>query len=156
MLNLPEWPAAETLLTMIVGKLTQNVLEKQLNEATKNHYVHILGQIASRIRQDILLSQEATILNLPNFLLSDKTKETCICGYSYEGSPQPMIECYECNRCFHIDCVGLETSHIKSQWLCDQCQIFQQINYKVCINFSIKIRNLKIFQYLRNLMTLWK
>uniref|UniRef100_A0A6B2KW35 Sister chromatid cohesion protein n=1 Tax=Arcella intermedia TaxID=1963864 RepID=A0A6B2KW35_9EUKA len=135
-LNLPEWPSSELLLSVLGRNLVQNVVKKDTNEALRMLSIQLLGTIASRVQQDVILCKESTLfvfpkarkLNEDGSVVGGEIDE-CICKQTIEGiSTASMIDCDRCRRWFHCECVAVDQVNPPKTWYCDPCLILRQIN----------------------------
>jgi cohesin loading factor subunit SCC2 len=92
--------------------------------------IHLLGLIAARLRQDIILVEQGAIFFAPppRKLIEGSSEQedfSCLCG---TGNGQGfMLDCDDCHRWFHGECVGINPSAVPATWYCDQCLLRRQL-----------------------------
>jgi len=128
-LNLPEWPAAEVILHVLVSILLK-ALTKESKESTllKGLAIDMIGMIAARVRQEIKLAVEWKEI-LPQLPESEQGKEdvSCLCKKGRVDENVFWLDCDSCHKWFHGACVGILSEQVPEQWYCDNCLIRKKI-----------------------------
>ncbi|ONM28008.1 PHD finger family protein [Zea mays] len=130
-LNLPEYPAAASILEVLCVLLLQNAGLKSKDINARCFAIDLLGGIASRLKRDSVVCSEEKLWILQDF--TDKGSDgsiflknkCCVCL----GGRGINIACNECGRCFHSDCMGAGSQdNLQRDSVCPLCFCKQQLN----------------------------
>ncbi|XP_062190537.1 sister chromatid cohesion protein SCC2-like isoform X1 [Phragmites australis] len=131
MLNLPEYPAAASILEVLCVLLLQNAGLKSKDTSARCFAIDLLGGIASRLKRDaVTCSREKLwILQEVADAGSDGSKilknKCCVCL----GGRGINIACDVCGRCFHSDCFGAGIQdNLQCDSVCPLCSCKQQLS----------------------------
>ncbi|ONM51063.1 PHD finger family protein [Zea mays] len=130
-LNLPEYPAAASILEVLCVLLLQNAGLKSKDTNVRCFAIDLLGGIASRLKHDSVICSEEKLWILQDLTDagSDGSKilknKCCVCL----GGRGINIACNECGRCFHSDCMGAASQdNLERDSVCPLCFCKQQLN----------------------------
>ncbi|KAL6880324.1 hypothetical protein ACP4OV_011889 [Aristida adscensionis] len=130
-LNLPEYPAAASILEVLCVLLLQNAGLKSKDTSARCFAIDLLGSIASRLKRDsVTCSKEKLwILQVLTDASSDGSKilknKCCVCL----GGRGINIACDVCGRCFHSDCMGAGgQDNLQRDSACPLCYCKEQLH----------------------------
>ncbi|CAN6170545.1 unnamed protein product [Urochloa humidicola] len=130
-LNLPEYPAAASILEVLCVLLLQNAGLKSKDTNARCFAIDLLGGIASRLKRDSVTCSEEKlwILQELTYAGSDGSKilknKCCVCL----GGRGINIACDVCGRCFHSDCMGAGSQeNLQRDSVCPLCFCKQQLS----------------------------
>eukprot|EP00727_Mastigamoeba_balamuthi_P008825 m51a1_g4565 putative nipped-b-like protein (1403) ;mRNA; f:124915-130119 len=110
LLHLPEWPAAELLLHVLVSTFATSMAAKK-DKDSRCLALDVIGVVAARIKTDLHDMAKRRAFTLPPAPRTGETPEDappeglpiCTCGgYADE---RPVVQCEDCLRWFHAECV---------------------------------------------------
>uniref|UniRef100_K3ZPX8 Sister chromatid cohesion protein n=1 Tax=Setaria italica TaxID=4555 RepID=K3ZPX8_SETIT len=130
-LNLPEYPAAASVLEVLCVLLLQNAGLKSKDTNARCFAIDLLGGIASRLKRDSVTCSEEKLWILQELTDagSDGSKilknKCCVCL----GGRGINIACDVCGRCFHSDCMGASSQdNLQHDSVCPLCFCKQQLS----------------------------
>ncbi|KAL6647205.1 hypothetical protein ACP70R_014642 [Stipagrostis hirtigluma subsp. patula] len=130
-LNLPEYPAAASILEVLCVLLLQNAGLKSKDTSARCFAIDLLGGIASRLKRDSVTCREEKlwILQVLTDAGSDGSEilknKCCVCL----GGRGINIACDACGRCFHSDCMGAGSQDsLQRDSVCPLCFCKQQLS----------------------------
>ncbi|KAK3124182.1 hypothetical protein QOZ80_7BG0583020 [Eleusine coracana subsp. coracana] len=130
-LNLPEYPAAASILEVLCVLLLQNAGLKSKDTSVRCFAIDLLGGIASRLKRDSAICSREKLWILQDLTDSgsDSSKisknKCCVC-LSGKGVD---IACDVCGRCFHSDCMGSgNQDNLQHGSVCPLCFCKQQLS----------------------------
>ncbi|CAN6209133.1 unnamed protein product [Urochloa humidicola] len=130
-LNLPEYPAAASILEVLCVLLLQNAGLKSKDTNARCFAIDLLGGIASRLKRDSVTCSEEKLWILQELTDagSDDSEilknKCCVCL----GGRGINIACDVCGRCFHSDCMGAGSQEsLQRDSVCPLCFCKQQLS----------------------------
>ncbi|PUZ68216.1 hypothetical protein GQ55_2G007600 [Panicum hallii var. hallii] len=130
-LNLPEYPAAASILEVLCVLLLQNAGLKSKDTNARCFAIDLLGGIASRLKRDSVACSDEKLWILQELTDagSDGSKilknKCCVCL----GGRGINIACDVCGRCFHSDCMGSGSQdNLQRDSVCPLCFCNQQLS----------------------------
>eukprot|EP01134_Creolimax_fragrantissima_P003562 CFRG3562T1 len=123
MLHLPEWPAADMVLTRLVVILSEALNNQKLDVTARGLALDSLGLIAKQLK---LAGQNVLSVNVLEEIrehMADASSEgeqaQCLCGKGYHG--EFMIKCDGgCRKWYHGTCVSIPPTY-SGEWMCVAC-----------------------------------
>ena len=129
-LIIPEYPAAELMLTAIVRRIIQD-LQKSSQYKTHNietTYLNlcfdILGKVSAVQAKLLAFNRDHPVdMKIAPLLPSENNALVfgCYCKSSHEAPL--VIRCNECQLYSHDLCVGINYERVPDEWLCDACRL---------------------------------
>ncbi|KAF8695573.1 hypothetical protein HU200_037422 [Digitaria exilis] len=130
-LNLPEFPAAASILEVLCVLLLQNAGLESKDTNARCFAIDLLGGIASRLKHDSVTCSEDKLWILQELTDngsdgSNILKNKCCVCLSGRGI---NIACDVCGRCFHSDCMGAGSQdNLQRDSVCPLCFSEQQLS----------------------------
>lgn len=121
-LLVPEYPAAEMLLTSIANGISRELL--QLSQAKTVETTHVntildaLSKICAAQARILRFHRERPVRNSP--------ATSCYCQ-KMDGT---MVECEKCHSKYHSICVAMSKGTALENWYCDACQLGRVVAFE--------------------------
>lgn len=131
----PEFPLAFQMLNLIIMKIFSAF--KAFSAVIRHYAIDEISVIASCIKQSIheikmspIVPQNVTKVPKINHPSDNFMASMCICKEGWSNVKNDMIECEECWRWFHLECVGVNKEKaLDNAWFCDDCRLFQFLRH---------------------------
>jgi cohesin loading factor subunit SCC2 len=135
-LTIPEYPAAELLLTAFQRRLNQDLSaaspifktgnkQQQPPDVTYlNCALDVMGKICAVQARLLALAEEKSLEIITEVPMSNtsNSEQEIDCHCKKEHTDVLRIQCEQCNSIFHGKCVGLpDKESVPDQWFCDRC-----------------------------------
>ncbi|XP_051216494.1 sister chromatid cohesion protein SCC2 isoform X1 [Lolium perenne] len=130
-LNLPEYPAAASILEVLCVLLLQNAGLQSKDTSARCFAIDLLGGIASRLKRDSVICSKEKLWILQELTDTDNDSskilknKCCVCL----GGRGINMACDTCGRCFHADCMGAcSQENLQPDSVCLLCFCKQQLS----------------------------
>ena len=139
MLNCAEWPAAEVSLQVLVRdlhKLCGGEASAETAESHRSVALDLLGTIACSVHKEELNAAETPMLigtfesiasNTLAKGVAGERKLSCVCGELKEAEGSMIMNCDQCQRWFHCDCIGETPRSDNVEWFCEDCVLISEV-----------------------------
>ncbi|GKY98749.1 hypothetical protein MPSEU_000831200 [Mayamaea pseudoterrestris] len=144
-LLLPEYPAAELMVSGLLSRLTfdmkrsSSTLNSKSKQALETTYLNtafdLVGKIGSvQARILAVYRDKALHMTTTEPVARDEHDELilgCYCGNTSSGG-HLIIECDNCQISFHGSCVNIDHDMDEDEWFCDACKLSRLFERERC------------------------
>lgn len=131
----PEFPLAFQVLNLVIIKIFAAL--KTFSAVIRHYAIDEMALIASSLKQTIheikklpIVPQNITKVSMTSHPSDNLMASICICKEGWSDEKCDMIQCEECWKWFHLDCVGLNLEkYLDNTWFCDDCRLFQYLQH---------------------------
>ena len=116
---LPEWPGAELLLEVALGKL-MTAMKSNKDNLFRSFALQLIGKYAARIRRELGFAEDETMLFFTPSDLEPEENALCLCKKGWQQGEE-MIQCDQCKSWFHFECVNVDAKIASRIWTCENC-----------------------------------
>lgn len=138
----PEFPMAYHLINLFAIRFFYSL--KTYSAVNRHFLIEVLSTIATSLKSSIhevkkcpIVPQHITKVPLTNHPSEINMASMCICNEGYKE--QEMVQCEECWKWFHLDCIGLDLNkYTDKNWYCDDCMLFECLQHIEIMKPAIK------------------
>ena len=139
----PEFPISYQMINLLVLKLFSGL--KTFSAVVRHFIVEELSLIGSylketihEIKQSPVVPQQIIKVPMTEHPSISSIASTCLCKEGWDGA-KDMIQCEECWKWFHLDCIGLDLDKYKEEnWFCDDCRLFECLQHVKLLTPTVK------------------
>jgi Sister chromatid cohesion C-terminus/PHD-finger/non-SMC mitotic condensation complex subunit 1/HEAT repeat associated with sister chromatid cohesion len=140
----PDFPIAYQMLNIITVKLFTGL--KTYSAVIRHYIIDELSLVSSNLKSSIhdikqspIVPQNITKVPMTQHPSDNSMASICICNEGWSLDKSEMVQCEECWKWFHLDCVALDIEKYDDEsWFCDDCRLFECLQHIEIIKPTIK------------------